>query len=81
MLPRFLAIFFPVVIHTIFAVGQDFAPPDILVADPDSILEPLAGRPTDPYEAVDNSNVIRGLLGRRQTDCSGSSFACGTGWV
>lgn len=79
MLPRFLVILFPLAIHAIFAVGQDFAPPDILVSDPDSVLEPLAGQPAGPYEAVDNSNVIRGLLGRRQTDCSGSSFACGTG--
>jgi hypothetical protein len=79
MLLRCLAIILAAVAQAIFVTGQDFAPPEILAADSDSVLEPLAGLPTDAYEAVDTSKVIRGLLGRRQLGCSSSYFACGTG--
>jgi hypothetical protein len=84
MLPRFLSIILAIVAHAVFAIGQDFASPEILAAgDPDSILEPLAGRPAD--QAVDGavyeSKVIRGLLGRRQGGCSNNYFVCGPGWV
>lgn len=81
MLPRLFFILLAIMIRAVLIIGQDFAPPEILVADPDSVLEPLAGRPADPNEAVDESKVIRGLLGRRQTSCSSNFFACGSGWV
>ena len=79
MLLRFLSIILAVAIQAILATGQDFAPPEILARDSDSDLEPLAGQPTDGYEPVDRSKVIRGLLGRRQQGCSSNFFACGSG--
>lgn len=82
MLLRFLSFLFAVVICVVLVVGQDLAPPEILAAGPDSFLEPLAGRPADVTdEAVDESKVIRGLLGRRQTTCATNYFACGPGCV
>lgn len=79
MLLRFSSIVLAVAIQAIFAAGQDFAPPEILAGDSDSDLLPLAGQPTDGYELVDGSKVIRGLLGRRQQGCSASYFSCGSG--
>jgi hypothetical protein len=81
MLPHFFSILLAILILAVFAIGQDFAPPEILAADPDSLLEPLAGRPVHVDEAVDELKVIRGLLGRRQLSCSSNYFACGSGSV
>ena len=78
MLSRFSSILFMIVIHVVFATGHDFAPPEILATNSD-VLEPLAGRPVDVSGPVDESRVIRGLLGRRQTGCSAKYFTCGTG--
>lgn len=82
MLPRFLLIIFAISINAIPAITFDFATPEILprAQDPDSPLEPLAGHRADELvEPIDQSKVIRGLLGRRQSSCSSNYFTCGVG--
>ena len=82
MLPRFFPILLVVGIWAIFAVGQDFVPAGTLVVkDPDTILQPLSGRPADEDvdEAVDDSKVIRGLLGVRQDSCPIGYAVCNDG--
>jgi len=82
MLPRFLSIILVIWIQAIFVVGQEFAPPEILAAkDPDTILQPLAGRPADEdtNEASDNPKVIRGLLVARQDNCPNNYAVCNDG--
>lgn len=79
MLPRFLSVILVIGIQVIFVVGQEFAPQEILAAkDPDTVLQPLAGRPADEdmNEASDNPKVIRGLLVARQDGCPNNYAFC-----
>ena len=69
-------------IKTIFAVGQEFAAPEILAArDPDTIFQPLLGRiaKNEVDEAVDNPRVIRGLLIVGRDSCPSNYAVCPDG--
>lgn len=82
MLPRFFPILLVVVIQAVFGAGQDSVHAGTLaVKDPDTILQPLSGRPADEDvdEAADDSKVIRGLLGIRQDSCPTGYAVCNDG--
>ena len=82
MLPRFLSILLVIGVQAVFVVGLDFGAPEMLAAkDPNTILQPLSGRPTDAdaEKATDGSKVIRGLLGVRQDSCPTHYSACSDG--
>lgn len=78
MLPRFLSILLVIGTQALFVVGQDFAPPGLLVRDPDTILQPRRGRPADEDadDAADNPKLIRGLLRVRQDSCPSGYAVC-----
>ena len=82
MLSRFLSILLVIGIQAVFVAGQSFAPPEILAArDPDTILQPRAGRLADEGadDAVNDSKVISGLLGIRQDSCPTNYALCNDG--
>ena len=82
MLLRILPVLLVIGIQASFAVGQDFVSAGTLaVKDPDTILQPLSGRPADEDadEAADDSKVIRGLLGIRQDSCPTGYAVCNDG--
>ena len=81
MLPRLLSVLLVIGVQVIFVVGGDFATPEVLSRDPDTILQPLSGRPADEDSdgAVDNPRLIRGLLGVRQDGCPIGYAVCNDG--